>query len=93
MAQIEKDTLARSENPNPKNNNTIGKLTYSKVTKKLSRSQNLIFKSKYKPITPNINNSPSTIKIVLTEIYPSLNTKYIMNENTGGLNRSEYPAQ
>ena len=66
MAQIEKDTLARSENPNPRYNNTIGKVTYSRPPKKLSRLLNLIFKSKYSPITPNTNNTPSKKIIVFT---------------------------
>ena len=35
IAQIANDTLVRSENPNPKYNNTIGKLTYNKLPKKL----------------------------------------------------------
>ena len=66
-AQIEKDTLARSEKPTLNIVKTIGKVAYSSAPKKLSRSLNLIFKSINSPTTPNTNNTPSTAKIVLEE--------------------------
>jgi hypothetical protein len=91
MAQIENDTLAKSENPKPRYVNTIGNVEYKSPPKKLSRALNLILRSRYNPITPNMNNPPSTTKIVLTETYPNRKIKDIIKEKNGGLNNSEYP--
>ena len=91
MAQIEKDTLARSEKPKPRYIKTIGNVAQINPPKKLSRSLNLIFKSINIPITPKTNKIPSTTKIVLADVYPSLNNNEIINEKKGGLSRSEYP--
>ena len=38
-----------------------------------------------------MNNTPSKIITTLLEMYPSLKISDIMNEKSGGLNKSEYP--
>ena len=60
IAQIEKETLEMSEKPTAKIVKRIGNVAYKSPPKKLSRSLNLTFKSMNSPITPNINNPPST---------------------------------
>lgn len=91
IAQIVKDTLARSEKPKPRYIKTIGNVAQINPPKKLSRSLNLTFSSINSPIIPKTNKTPSKMKIVLADVYPNLKNNEIINEKNGGLSKSEYP--